>query len=170
VEHDLAWQNGNPVRVLVAGREHRAPAPFYAGGRTRSAARTPWWDAYADAPLAVFGHYWRRFPLPPATPPALAAYAPAGGRELFRAADAAGPGAPLGPRGTAVCVDFSAGLRYEERGKRLPPGALGTHLVALRLPERALHRDDGAVLPLRPPPPPAPEAACAPAPAPAGDR
>jgi hypothetical protein len=154
VERGLAWQNGNPVRVLVSGTEHRAPAPFYAGGRTRTRARTPWWDGYADAPLVVFGHYWRRFPLPPATPAALAAYAPAGGGEPFAAA--AGPTAPLGPRGTAVCVDYSVGLRYEERGKRLPPGGLGTRLVALRLPERTLHREDGAALPLLTPSPPPP--------------
>ena len=149
IGRDLARQNGNPVRVLTSGPEERAAAEFYAGGRVRSVARTRWWERYADAPLAFFGHYWRRFPVPAATPPALAAYRPAGGAELFGPTSAA---AALGPRGTAACVDYSVGLRYEERGKRLPPGGLGTHLVALRLPERTLHREDGAVAPLAPPP------------------
>ena len=156
-ERELARQNGNPIRVLLTGPEERAAAQFYAGGRERSLARSPWWERYSDAPLAVFGHYWRRFPLPPRTAAAAAAAAPIGGEQLF--GGSAGPTTALGPRGTAVCVDFSAGLRYEERGRRLPPGGLGTHLVALRLPERTLHREDGVTVPLLPPPKSIPAAA-----------
>ena len=39
-------------------------------------------------------------------------------------------------------------MRYEERGFRLPPGALGTKLGALRLPEREIIFDDGSSAPL----------------------
>jgi len=45
-----------------------------------------------------------------------------------------------------MCVDFAVGVRFEERGKGLPEGALGTNLGALRLPERVLHLADGRVL------------------------
>jgi|TARA_B110001469_G_C9595993_1_gene295923 hypothetical protein len=45
-----------------------------------------------------------------------------------------------------MCVDFAIGVRFEERGKALPEGALGTNLGALRLPERTLHLADGRVL------------------------
>lgn len=39
-------------------------------------------------------------------------------------------------------MDFSVGVRYEERGMRLLEGGLGTQLLALRLPERELVRSD----------------------------
>ena len=45
-----------------------------------------------------------------------------------------------------MCIDFAVGVRFEERGKGLPDGALGTNLGALRLPERTLHLADGRVL------------------------
>ena len=45
-----------------------------------------------------------------------------------------------------MCIDFAVGVRFEERGKGLPDGALGTNLGALRLPERTLPLADGRVL------------------------
>ena len=45
-----------------------------------------------------------------------------------------------------MCVDYAAGVRYEERGLGLPETALGTHLAALRLPEMKVHLEDGRVL------------------------
>ena len=48
-----------------------------------------------------------------------------------------------------VCVDYSAGLRYEERGRGLREGSLGTGLAALRLPEAKLYFADGEVADLR---------------------
>ena len=54
----------------------------------------------------------------------------------------------LGAKKKVMCVDFAAGVRYEERGLGLREGSLGTHLAALRLPEMALHLEDGRVLPV----------------------
>ena len=56
------------------------------------------------------------------------------------------PEALLGPTKGVMCIDYAVGVRYEERGKGLPEGALGTNLGALRLPERELHLTDGRVL------------------------
>eukprot|EP00435_Cladocopium_sp_Y103_P068641 s1255_g31.t3 len=57
------------------------------------------------------------------------------------------PASLLGRKRKVICVDFSVGVRYEERGMCLPEGGLGTQLVALRLPELILQRSDGQSLP-----------------------
>jgi len=44
-----------------------------------------------------------------------------------------------------MCVDYSVGIRYEERGKGWKPGSMGTGLAALRLPERVLIFNDGRI-------------------------
>ena len=45
-------------------------------------------------------------------------------------------------------MDFSVGVRYEERGMGLAEGGLGTQLLALRLPERHLLRSDAKLMAL----------------------
>ena len=150
-EAQMLTQNGNPVRVLTSGLEQRAEKPFFAGGRLRTLARRRWWlestatgSADSDASsLVVIGHYWRRWM------GEVDARVPSGfepsGADVF---EGAAPTALLGPRRNIFCVDFAAGIRYEERGMKLPAASLGTHLAALRLPERTLHLEDGRVLPL----------------------
>ena len=49
----------------------------------------------------------------------------------------------LGASRKVMCVDYSIGLRYEERGRALEEGSLGTALTALRLPEMTLQFSDG---------------------------
>jgi hypothetical protein len=160
-EANLLRQMANPVRVVVAGTERPSDAPFYTSGQWRFVQRMRWWDAYDDAQAVVVGHYWRR--LRP-TPHTAHASHGTGDADLF---DAIGPQAWHGLRGNVFCVDFSVGGRYQDRqGRRerdaaSPAGALpaavssadpaaeghGTHLAALRWPERLLVLDDGRTLP-----------------------
>ena len=135
-------QNGNPVRVLTSGLETSTAVPFYAGGRMRTLERFRWWNNYSapDGRFIVIGHYWRRW-MQEVDSRVPAGFEPSG-PDLFT--DAA-PTALLGPRRKVFCVDYAAGVRFEERALKLPPGALGTHLAALRLPERTVHREDGRV-------------------------
>mmetsp|Transcript_91924 Transcript_91924/g.263286 ORF Transcript_91924/g.263286 Transcript_91924/m.263286 type:complete len:387 (-) Transcript_91924:112-1272(-) len=136
-EREMAIQNEHPVTVLTAGMEVPAKEPYFAGGKMRTLERHRWWESYeGEAGLVVVGHYWRRL---------------TGGGEdlgfeptgpaLFGADDAP---AWLGPGGAVMCVDYSAGLRFEERGRGLPEGSIGTALAALRVPEMTLHFADGS--------------------------
>ena len=127
-------QNANPVSVLTSGLERRAEQPFFSGGRWRWRARDAWWHAYAEEPLVVVGHYWRRRSAPLMTDSNLT------GPDLFASL---GEASVVGGGGGVFCVDYSVGLRYEERGGGWPTGALGTGLAALRLPEMVLLFDDG---------------------------
>jgi hypothetical protein len=122
--------------------EEVAPKEYFAGGKMRKLDRSRWWTRYQSDKLTVFGHYWRRFPRPASTPCSLEGLQPSGADPFIDSA----AGELLGPKRSAMCVDFSAGVRYEERGKGLRPGGLGTALGALRLPELTIHLDDGAVL------------------------
>lgn len=156
-EVDMLMQNENPVKVVTTGMEVPAAEPFFAGGKMRTLERFKWWEKYdGKAGLVVVGHYWRRRPASSDVGVDLT------GPCIFPS-DAATPGAelaslgppleeppegvawPTGKRRAVVCVDYSVGLRYEERGRHLPEGSLGTALAALRLPEGTLHFADGEV-------------------------
>lgn len=126
VVRTIRLQNGNPVAVLTSGLEapHRGE-PFRAGGRERWTIRAPWWREYRDRVPVVFGHYWRSPLSWQAVKRTPGPFDAGGGRDPF---------APLGPRGTAWCIDYSAGLRSAERRRRPWQGPTGL-LVALRWPE-----------------------------------
>ncbi|EKX31114.1 hypothetical protein GUITHDRAFT_122679 [Guillardia theta CCMP2712] len=144
IERELNRQNGNPVLVTCSGKEERAAERFFAGGKWRDVDRNRWWNKYEEEKLVVFGHYWRSFPRSLSLPLEIQNFKPSG-PDMF-------PDVPanklLGPRQSACCIDYSVGIRYEERGMRLHPGALGTKLCALRLPERQLVFEDSSTLPL----------------------
>lgn len=134
-DRDMAEQNENPVNVLTSGMEVPTKVPFFAGGKMRTLERYRWWEDYGgEEGMVVIGHYWRRLPAeidlgiqltgPPLFP----------GEEF--------PGL-LGKGHSVMCVDYSIGLRYEERGRGLTEGSLGTGLAALRTPEMTLHFADG---------------------------
>jgi len=148
---DLMEQNNNPIKVLSSGLEGKAAEPFFAGGKMRTLERVKWWETYAPAAgeedrLVIIGHFWRRFmdevdgrveekhPEGPFLPT---------GADMFPGYR---PSDLLGPRKKVMCVDYAAGVRFEERGMELPEGTLGTQLAALRLPERTLHLSDSRVL------------------------
>lgn len=124
---DAQRQSGHPVRVVTSGLERPTAEPFFAGGKWRFVERVPWWKDYDELPAVVFGHYWRW-----AGDEADAA-ARSRGPNLFAGH---GPGDWLGPRGNAMCIDYSAGLRWRERAAGVPVhrGAA----AALRWPEREL--------------------------------
>ena len=130
---DEHFQMSNPVRVLTSGVERLAHEAFYASGKWRMVDRVAWWHDYQDDIPVLFGHYWRW-----ASPGAAQLYS-RGERDLFAGV---APAEWVGPRRTAYCVDFSAGVRYRERP--LPAGQpfLG-RLAAVRWPERELVFDDG---------------------------
>lgn len=135
-ERELAEQNENPVHVLTTGMEVPAKEPFFAGGKMRTLERHRWWEDYnGEAGMVVMGHYWRRLHGADDLGVALT------GPPLFPPEEG-GP-ALLGASRSVMCVDFSVGLRYEERGRGLLEGSLGTALAALRWPELSLHFADG---------------------------
>jgi hypothetical protein len=129
----LVRQNENPVKLVTSGREAKAPVPFLALGKMRYERRVPWWDDYAEAPLCVFGHYWRTL-LP----------GEEDGDQLFGSLPR---NVALG-RGNAMCIDYSVGKRFKEREAPDFDGTFRTQLAALRLPERVLLFDNGEELPL----------------------
>ncbi|HWG42371.1 MAG TPA: metallophosphoesterase [Gemmataceae bacterium] len=129
----LVRQNEDPVKRLTSGLEEKAPKPFVSlDGKWHDERRAAWWRDYVG-PLCVFGHYWRIL-LPDEVD----------NDRLF-------PGVPrnatLG-RGDAMCVDYSVGKRFKERGAPGFNGVFHTRLAALRLPERVLIFDDGGQRPL----------------------
>ena len=129
---DLERQNRNPVTALTSGIERPAAEEFRAGGRLRRVERVAWWDDYHDDEEVFFGHYWRA--LDHEHRPVKR------GPYLF---DGKPWHEPLGPRGNAWCLDYSAGARNVERvlGSDHAP----TALMALRHPERILIDDRGGV-------------------------
>jgi hypothetical protein len=130
-EEERSLQNDDPVRVMTSGPEQRARKRFYSGGRWRDLERTRWWDRYTDDVPVIFGHYWRQASgAAPAKPDVPALFG-----------DTA-PDMWLGPKRTAMCVDYSVGNRYKERtmGRR---DAFDGRLAALRWPEGELVMDDG---------------------------
>eukprot|EP00820_Chromera_velia_P007643 Cvel_4102.t1-p1 / transcript=Cvel_4102.t1 / gene=Cvel_4102 / organism=Chromera_velia_CCMP2878 / gene_product=Bis(5'-nucleosyl)-tetraphosphatase PrpE, putative / transcript_product=Bis(5'-nucleosyl)-tetraphosphatase PrpE, putative / location=Cvel_scaffold175:562-1554(-) / protein_length=331 / sequence_SO=supercontig / SO=protein_coding / is_pseudo=false len=147
VEKELAFQNHNPVKVATSGTEERAPEVYFGGGKMRRLQRCCWWEKLEQAngmkpesngshqkPLTVIGHYWRRLPEVP--------------DELARL-QLTGP-SMFGHSGSfsllpnrVMCIDYSVGLRYEERGRGILSGQLGTGLGALRFPEMEILFENG---------------------------
>jgi len=127
----LARQNRNPVKVLTSGLEERRMAPLEVGSRHYWEGRVPWWLAYREPVLVVFGHYWRQ-PVH-------------GDHDSLHLFANVGPYARLG-RGWAMCLDYSVGKRYRER--RPGSGVFHTTLAALRWPERMLVFDNRPAVPL----------------------
>jgi len=137
-ERDMAKQNDNPVTVLTTGMEVPAKEPYFAGGKMRTLERHPWWEEYSrEHGLVVIGHYWRRLPA------SVDVGIPLTGPSLFPDEGKESTPSLLGASQGVMCVDYSAGLRFEERGRGLPEGSLGTALAALRVPEMTLHFSDG---------------------------
>lgn len=128
---DLRRQNQNPVALATSGIERPTLEPFWAGGRLRHVERVPWWHDYARKRTVVFGHYWRSV-LDEERPVKSGPY-------LF---EGAAPEQALGPRGNAICVDFSVGHRNVERAQGRAYG-LDNALAALRFPEMELVFDRG---------------------------
>eukprot|EP00041_Stephanoeca_diplocostata_P004971 m.54133 g.54133 ORF g.54133 m.54133 type:complete len:348 (+) comp15482_c0_seq1:92-1135(+) len=145
IRYDIMYQNQNPVRVVTSGLEFQSQAPFFSGGKWREVDRCRWWDNDTDDkityepndPLCIIGHYWRRFPAHEEVPQELTKVS---GPSLFPCVD---PCSALGAGKNIMCVDWSVGIRYEERGNGCPMGGLGTALGALRLPEREVILHDG---------------------------
>ena len=143
-EFDEANQMGNAVKVATSGMELVAGESFFASGKWRMVRRVPWWDDYSGPPVVV-GHYWRRYfsdLLPLAE---------------LREADVFGeipPEQPLGSKRRVMCIDYSVGLRFAERGGGVyskeslsrPDPRHGVEfngcLAALRVPEWQLVFDD----------------------------
>ncbi len=121
IAETLTRQNANPMCVLTSGLEHGPVRPYFAGGKVRQVARLPWWRRYDDEPLVLFGHYWRRLP---------GERRPADAPDLFPNAR---PWQWLGSRQTAMCVDYSVGMRFRERLAGRPAGGGGCALAALRI-------------------------------------
>jgi hypothetical protein len=142
---DEANQMGNAVKVATSGMELAAEESFYASGKWRMVRRFPWWNQYEGPPVIV-GHYWRRY-FPDAIP-----LAELSESDVFGSTP---PDAPLGPEGRVMCIDFSVGLRFAERGGAILPKNQLNHpdpshgvefngcLAALRVPEWQLVFDDG---------------------------
>jgi hypothetical protein len=141
---DEANQMGNAVKVATSGMERAAGESFFASGKWRMVRRVPWWEEY-DGPPVVVGHYWRRYfadPMP---------LAELGEFDVFGSTP---PEQPLGPNRRVMCIDYSVGLRFAERGggaysKNLmnrPDPRHGVEfngcLAALRIPEWKLVFDD----------------------------
>ncbi|GAB5362846.1 hypothetical protein AAMO2058_000833800 [Amorphochlora amoebiformis] len=137
IQKELIRQNSHPIKVTSSGREERAEKKYFAGGSWRRLSRAAWWNSYEGSSLIVVGHYWRRFT--PPNPKLVDGFNPSGKNPFGDNGDynIAGGG------GGVLCVDYSVGIRYEERAKGWSPGAMGTGLAALRFPEMMLMFDDG---------------------------
>jgi hypothetical protein len=133
-EIDKRYQMGSPVRIVTSGVERVAKQPFWSNGQWRMCDRVRWWEEYEEDIPVIIGHYWRQ--VKPATASEHGSTKP----ELFE------EGAPtdwVGARSNVFCVDFSIGARYQERKARVQP--FGTHLAAMRWPERELWFETGRV-------------------------
>lgn len=141
-EADIAYQMGNPLRILTSGEEAATGEPFWAGGRWRMVTRVPWWNHYHDPVPVVIGHYWRRYS------EAAALVGEKYGPDVFAGIP---PHHWMGPRNNVYCVDFSVGARPSER-HRGGRGFTGK-LAALRVPEWQVVHDDGGHWDIGPPGP-----------------
>ena len=131
--HGVHQQMSNPIKVLTSGVERKGTAPFFSSGKWRFTERVAWWERYDDPTPVVVGHYWRRlYPVDRAT---LGKDDP----DLFIDIH---PHHWHGQRGNVMCVDFSAGGRWQERKAGTPVGQK-FKLAALRWPEKTLQCDDG---------------------------
>jgi len=136
--YDQENQMGNAVKVATSGM---AEDSFYASGKWRMVERVPWWEEYTGPPVVV-GHYWRRyFPERPANAEKAEA-------DLF---DGTPPEDALGPERKVMCIDYSVGMRFDERNRSMKsrtrseqtgPAQFDGCLAALRVPEWDLVFDD----------------------------
>jgi hypothetical protein len=135
-ERDMARQNEHPVTVLTTGMEVPAEKPFFTpDGKMRTLERHRWWETYdGKLGLVAIGHYWRTMPHAVDL-----GFSPTGPPSFEKDEEPC----LLGQKRAVMCVDYSIGLRFEERGRALPEGSLGTALTALRVPEMTLHFADG---------------------------
>jgi hypothetical protein len=139
---DQENQMGNAVKVATSGMELAADDSFYASGKWRMVRRVPWWEDYTGPPVVV-GHYWRRYyPERPANDEKV-------GTDLFGDTP---PEHALGPERKVMCIDYSVGMRFDERKRQNssqatsgPDGSAQFDgcLAALRVPEWELVFDDG---------------------------
>jgi hypothetical protein len=138
---DQENQMGNAVKVATSGMELAADDSFYASGKWRMVRRVPWWEDYTGPPVVV-GHYWRRYY------PERAANAEKVETDLFGDTP---PEHALGPERKVMCIDYSVGMRFDERKRqnssRATSGPDGSAqfdgcLAALRVPEWQLVFDD----------------------------
>jgi hypothetical protein len=135
-QKSMMKQNLNPLKVLTSGFEELHHTPYYAGGRTRYAKRSRWWDDYQGKKI-IIGHYWRKRQVIDTTDlPADKAEVP----EMF---DHHYPFHWIG-KGDVMCIDYSVGLRFLEREKD-KLGQTGIGLCAMRWPEQKLYFDDGFI-------------------------
>ncbi len=135
LEAKLTHQNDNPVKRITSGLEGRSAEPILVNNEPRHDVRLPWWCAYRDPTLCIFGHYWR-IALP--------------GETKFEDLFGGQPWNTLVGPGGAMCIDYSVGKRFKERFR---PGFANRYLsslAALRLPERLLVFDNAESLPLLP--------------------
>lgn len=129
---DERRQTYNPVRVVTSGIERLADKPFWASGKWRMCARVPWWNEYQEETPVIIGHYWRQ--LRPIEASDHAATKP----EVF---GEEAPTAWVGRDRKVFCVDYSVGVRYEERRAGITDHA--THIAAMRWPEKELWLETG---------------------------
>ncbi|MEE3330418.1 MAG: metallophosphoesterase [Myxococcota bacterium] len=125
-------QMGNAAKVVTSGIERTADEPFWASGKWRLVERLRWWDEFDGTPVVV-GHYWRRY------------HTGRAGRHESDA-DLFGELAAdqwLGRHRKVMCIDYSVGLRFQERKQGREPSAFDNCLAALRVPEWRLVFDDG---------------------------
>jgi hypothetical protein len=134
-EKERLEQMMNPFRTITTSSMVAAKQPFYGGGKWRMAERDAWWDRYTDEKTVVIGHFWRQFSR------LSDRISGVFGRDLF---DGIEPHAWMGPRKNVYCVDYSVGQRHLER-KNESADYYGK-LAALRMPERSVMHDDGAVI------------------------
>jgi len=132
--YDEANQMGNAIKVATSGIERAARDSYWASGKWRMVERVPWWEEYAGPPVIV-GHYWRRYD------PSVSVAQSKRNADLF---GGTAPNETLGPAAQVMCIDYSVGMRFLERGRAAgaEPKAYEACLAALRLPEWRLVFDD----------------------------
>ncbi len=128
-------QMNHPIKVLTGGMEAlNSPAtPFFAQ-KWRFAQRVAWWQTQysINAPLVIFGHYWRKV---------LPSHGDLFGNTPFDHL--------LGQGQNAFCVDFSIGLMFLVRKQKAHSHS--AQLAALRIPEMTLHFHNGNTFTLQRP-------------------
>lgn len=133
-DHDTESQMGNAVRVVTSGVERPAPDSFFSSGKWRMVERVKWWEEYSEAPVVV-GHYWRSYW------PEWMAKAGASVPDLFHGSPA-DSWLGRGSGGAVMCIDYSVGMRFDERAKATTESRFRGCLAALRVPEWELVFDD----------------------------
>ena len=125
----------NPVRILTTSSMTPASQPYFGGGKWRMAERDAWWDEYSDQRPVIIGHFWRQFSRLDERMTGVF------GRDLFANIK---PHAWMGENHNVYCVDYSVGQRHLER--KITMDSFYGRLAALRMPERQVMHDDGALV------------------------